>query len=393
MTSKPRKEEYTDLEKELDVEAFTDSILQFFRGVPDPRLSHNQIYKLEHVFFIILAAMLAGANSINQIAIFSKSKAQWIKNFIAIDGIPTYGVFWWILVRIEPIFMRQLLGTWLVGLPEGLRNQILAIDGKRLCGTQSEVQFNPFLHLVSLFAVNTGLLLAQQPVDSKSNEIKAIPKILDGVDIQGAVITSDAMGCQKDIAKKICDKGAGYVLALKGNAGLIHDEVMNFFEQAEQVGYDGVAHTSFKQKDLGHGRVVLRTVRCVQELEWLPQLEEWEKLKGIVEVVSERTEKGKTTIERRYYITCIDVTAEKLAQIIQAHWGIENNLHRQLDVNFAEDASLVNTGHAAENLAIFRRLALNILGSGKGLLERRKRAAWEEKFLTEVVMKFFIKSF
>lgn len=183
MASKPRKrkEEYSDLEKELDIEAFTDSVLKFFSGVPDPRQGYNQTYKLEHIFFIILSAMLAGANSINQIAIFSNSKAQWIK---------------------------------------GLRSQILAIDGKRLCGTQSDVMFNPFLHIVSLFSVNTGIILAQQPVDSKSNEITAIPKILEGVDIQGAVITSDAMGCQKDIAKKICDKGADYVLALKGNTGL-----------------------------------------------------------------------------------------------------------------------------------------------------------------------------
>lgn len=393
MVAKPRKEEYSELEKELDIEAFTDSVLTFFSDIPDPRLTHNQTYKLEHIFFIILSAMLAGANTINQIAIFSKSKAKWIKSFIAIEGVPTYGVFWWTLVRIKPEFLRQLLNTWLGGLPEGLRNQILAIDGKRLCGTQSEVMFNPFLHLVSLFSVNTGIILAQQPVDSKSNEITAIPGILEGVNIQGAVITSDAMGCQKNIAKKICDKNADYVFALKGNAGLIYDEVVNFFEQAEQVGYEEIAHTEFSHKDLGHGRNVLRTVRCIQELEWLPQVQEWEKLKGIIVVVSERIEKGKTSIERRYYITSLDANAEKLAKIIQGHWGIENNLHRQLDVNFAEDASPVNTGHAAENLAIFRRLALNILGSGKGLLERRKRAAWEENYLTEIVMKFFIKSF
>lgn len=388
-----RKDEYTDLEQELDVEAFTDSVTSFFSGVLDPRAGHNQTYKLEHIFFIILAAMLAGANSINQIALFSKSKAQWIKRFIPIEGVPTYGVFWWILVRIDPVFLRRLLASWLAGVPEELRNQILAIDGKRLRGTQSDVQFKPFLHLVSLYAIHTGIILTQQPVDNKSNEITAIPKVLEDVNIQGATVTIDAMGCQKDVAAKISAKGADYVLALKGNAGLIHDEVLNYFEQAKLADYDGVEHTSFTQKDVGHGRVVVRTVKCVQELDWLPQFEEWEKLKAIVEVISERTEKGKITKEHRYYITSRDATAEKLAQIIQCHWGIENNLHRQLDVNFAEDASPVNTGHAAENLAIFRRLALNILGPGKGLLERRKRAAWEENFLTELISKFFIKSF
>jgi len=199
MASKIRKEEYSDLEKELDIEAFAKSILKFFSGVSDPRLSQNQTYKLEHIFFIILSAMLAGANSINQIAIFSKSKAQWIKRFIPIDSIPTYGVFWWILVRIKSEFLRKLLHEWLETLPGGLKNQILAMDGKCLRGTQDSATLNPTLHLVSLFAVGSGIVLAQQPVGNKSNEITAIPIILDQVDVQGAIITSDAMGCQKSV--------------------------------------------------------------------------------------------------------------------------------------------------------------------------------------------------
>jgi predicted transposase YbfD/YdcC len=245
---------------------------------------------------------------------------------------------------------------------------------------------------VSLFAVNSGLILAQRPVEDKSNEITAIPKILGDVDIQGAIITIDAMGCQKNIAKQICNEGADYVLALKGNAGLIHDEIMQYFKEAEEAGYEYLEHTHCKQEDLGHGRTVLRTVRCVQDVEWIPQLNEWEKLKGLIEVVSQRTEKGKASIERRYYITSLDANAEKLERIIRSHWGIENNLHWQLDVNFAEDDSPINTGNAGENLATFRRMTLNILGSGKGLLDRRRNAAWNEDYLTELVKDFFIKS-
>ncbi len=393
MTAKSKKIEYSDLDQELDIEAFRDSVLDFFRNVPDPRRPQNIVFKLEHIFFIIMSAVLAGANSINQIALFCKAKSQWLKNFIECHFLPSYGAIWWILVRIKPEAMRLLLQNWLQGLPEELREQVLAIDGKRLCGTQGNEAIRPFLHLVSLFAVNSGIVIAHVPVDDKTNEITAIPEILGSVDIRGAVITIDAMGCQKDIAKQICAKGADYVLALKGNAGLIHDELANFFEQAEQDKYDGVEHTAFSEEEAGHGRFVMRITRCVKELDWLPQKGDWEKLTGIIEVVSTRTEKGKTSIEKRYYITSLDVSAEKLARIIRAHWGIENNLHRHLDVNFMEDACTANTGYAAENLAIFRRMALNILGAGKGLLSRRQRAAWDEKYLTELITKFFIKSF
>jgi predicted transposase YbfD/YdcC len=393
MASKSRKDPYADLDKELDIEEFRNSVLSYFRNVPDPRNGSNLTYKLEHIFFIILTAMLAGANSINQIAMFAKAKAQWIKRLIAIDSIPCYGIFWWTLVRIKPEFLEQLLGAWIGSLPEGLRDQVLAIDGKCLRGTQDSATLNPALHLVSLFAVAKGIILAQQPVESKSNEITAIPKILEQLDIQGAIITSDAMGCQTDIAKKICAGGADYVLALKGNAGHIYDDVVEYFKEAEEAGYEYLEHTFSSENDFGHGRVVSRTVRCVQDIEWLPQLDRWEKLKGLIEVISEREEKGKVTHERRYYITSLDATGERLCRVIKSHWAIENNLHRQLDVNFVEDASVVNTGCAAENLATFRRLALNMLGSGKGLLERRKKAGWDENYLTEVVRKFFIKSF
>lgn len=392
MATKSSKDPYTDLEKEVDIEEFRDSILQYFNGIPDPRKSYNLAYKLEHIFFIILSAVLAGANSINQIAVFARAKSKWLKSLIAIDTIPSYGVFWWILVRLRPEFLRQLLRGWLEVLPNELRDQILAIDGKCLRGTQGN-STNAALHLVSLYAVESGFVLAQQPVENKSNEITAIPKILEQVNIQGAVITIDAMGCQKGIAAQICDNGADYVLALKGNAGLIYDEVVLYFKEAKEAGYEYLEHTCSVEKDLTHGRSVSRTVRCVQDVEWLPQLAEWKNLKGLIEVVCEGERKGKNFLEHRYYITSLDADGERLAKIIRGHWGIENNLHWQLDVNFAEDDSLVNTGHAAENLATFRRIALNMLGSGKGLLERRKKAGWDEIYLTEIIRKYFINYF
>jgi predicted transposase YbfD/YdcC len=286
-----------------------------------------------------------------------------------------------------------LLQNWLQGLPHELQDQVLAIDGKRLRGTQVESSIKPFLHLVSLFAVDSGIVVAHCPVEDKSNEITAIPEILNDVNIEGAIVTIDAMGCQKSIAKTICAKGADYVLALKGNAGLIHDEISNFFEQAEKAKYDGVEHSVFSEEEKKHGRDVERLFHCTKELDWLPQACEWANLRGLVEVKSTRKEKGKIFLEKRYYITSLETSAERLSVIIRSHWAIENNLHRNLDINFLEDASTANTGYAAENLAIFRRLALNVLGSGKGLASRRRTAGWDEKYLTDLVTKFFVKSF
>jgi predicted transposase YbfD/YdcC len=271
MASKRSKEKYTDLEQEIDIEEFRASILHYFRAIPDPRQACNLTYKLEHIFFIILSAVLAGANSINQIVVFSKAKAQWIKNLIPIDSIPSYGIFWWILVRINTEFLRCLLSEWLKTLPEKLKDQVLAIDGKCLRGTQDSATLNQTLHLVSLFAVENGLVLAQQPVDNKSNEITAIPKILDMIDIQGAVITSDAMGCQKDIARKICENGADYILALKGNQETLADEVENYFNQAEAINFEGVQCDAVGTKDDNHGRIDKREVYVTEDIDWLPQ--------------------------------------------------------------------------------------------------------------------------
>lgn len=394
MIAKLHKDPYTDFEQEIDIEEFKESVLNYFGSIDDPRMPCNLTYKLEHVFFIILSAMIAGANSINQIYIFAKAKDRWIKSLIPISKIPSYGVFWWILVRTKPEFLKLLLSEWLDTLPDGLKNQIFNIDGKCLRGTQNKPLRNPTLHLVSLFAAESGVIVAQQPVTAKSNEITAIPKILDQIDIQGAIITSDAMGCQKNIAKLISEGGADYMLALKGNQESLADEVENYFTQADAVNFEGVECDAIGAKEIGHGRIEKREVYITEDIEWLPQKKEWPNLKSIIMVKSNRQLPGlPIASEKRYYISSLPAQAFRIANIIRKHWKIENNLHRQLDINFEEDKSVAHTGFAAENLAIFRRLALNLLGSGKGLLERRRRAAWNEEYLTTLVSKFFIKSF
>jgi predicted transposase YbfD/YdcC len=393
MPSKSPKQEYSDIEQSIDIEEFRESVLSYFSAIPDPRRCTNLTYRLEHVFFIILCAILAGANSISQIAIFANTKARWIKNLIDVESIPTYGTYWWILVRIRPEFLRELLKNWLATLPEELKEQVLALDGKCLRGTQNS-PINPTLHLVSLFAAESGVVIAQQPVEDKSNEIKAIPKILSQINIQGAIITSDAMGCQTSIADMICDGGGDYMFALKGNQESLANEVENYFNQAEAIQFEGIECEALGSRETGHGRIERREIYVTEDIDWLPQKDKWKNLKSIIMIKSERLLPGKPpSIEKRYYISSLPAIALKTANAIRKHWGIENNLHRQLDVNFLEDGCVNNTGNAAENLAIFRRLALNMLGTGRGLLERRKRAGWDDNYLGEIVRKFFIKNF
>ncbi len=252
----------------------------------------------------------------------------------------------------------------------------------------------PHWDYVSIFATESGVVLVQQPVEDKSNEITAIPKILDQINIEGAIITSDAMGCQKNIAAKICDRGADYILALKGNQESLQDEVENYFNQAERILFEGIECDALGSREAGHGRIEQREIYVTEDIDWLPQKDQWKNLKSIIMIKSERLLPGKPpSIEKRYYISSLPAIALRIANAIRKHWKIENNLHRQLDVNFMEDGCVANTGNAAENLATFRRLALNSLGSGKGLLARRKKAGWDENYLTEIVRKFFIKNF
>ena len=286
MSSKAPKQEYSDIEQSVDIEEFRESVLAYFSTIPDPRRQVNLTYRLEHVFFIILAAILAGANSIKQIALFAKTKAQWIKNFIDIDSIPTYGTYWWILVRIKPEFLRELLKGWLGTLPKELRDQVLAMDGKCLRGTQNSSNGNSVLHLVSLFAAESGVVLVQQPVENKSNEITAIPTVLDQINIEGAIITSDAMGCQKSISTKICDGGADYIFALKGNQGSLADEVENYFNQAEAVHFEGIECDALGSRETGHGRIEQREIYVTEDIDWLPQKGEWKNLKSIIMIKS-----------------------------------------------------------------------------------------------------------
>jgi predicted transposase YbfD/YdcC len=241
------------------------------------------------------------------------------------------------------------------------------------------------------------LILGQLKTETKSNEITAIPELLDTIDIKGAVISIDAIGCQKAISKKIIEKEADYLLMVKDNQPTLHDEIRNFFEQAEKIKFEGVSHDSFITEDKGHGRNERREVYVSDDIDWLPMKNDWMGLKCVVMLKSFRTLNGVISEENRYYITSQPPVGERIARVVRSHWGIENKVHWILDVGFQEDLSQISTGHAAENFSIFRRMSLNVIrldpNKKTSLIGKRQCAGWDDEYMAYLLGLAAIKSF
>ena len=303
------------------------------------------------------------------------------------ERIPRYNTFWWILVRTIPEEMEKAFRDWVSIITPSVKEKLINIDGKRLRGLP-----NNFLHIVSAWSSEQGLTLAQVKTDKKSNEITAIPKLLDVIDIKGAIITIDAAGCQRNIVQKIIDDGGDYIIALKGNQGNLHAEAINLFNQLEDfVGNEDEVEgfDSDIDYDKGHGRIEERKTLVMNDLSWLDAKDLWKGLETIIVVISKRTIGDKTSEERRYYISSLSGNSQRLGKFIRAHWSVENSYHWVLDVVFAEDSSKVDIGHAAENLAVFRRLGLNILKQENSkklsLAGKRRMAGWNDDYMSKLL--------
>lgn len=384
MSKKKSVEFYSEADELLDQQEFVASIESAFKDIPDPRVLDNQSYPLTYLLIMILTAVIAGANAIVQIHQYVRMKIGLFQRLLGINQPPGYLVFWWLLIRLDPQKLQETFLHWMKELPAEVKERIIAIDGKRLNGASKQI-----VHLVSAWETGRGLLLGQIKTENKSNEITAIPKLLDTIDIKGAIITIDAGGAQKKITEKIRDLGGDYMIALKGNQGHLHDEALNFFEQAREVKYEWCNCTVAKTIEKGHGRIEEREVVVTSLLDWLDCRVEWRDLKGLIEVTTRREIKGKISMERRYYISSLSMTAERAMNVIRSHWGIENNLHWVMDVTFREDACTVSTGNAAENFALFRRMAQSVLqaeaGGTKGIAMRRRQAGWNDDYAVKLL--------
>jgi predicted transposase YbfD/YdcC len=358
--------------------------LKYFGELRDPRVERNREHLLEEILLISIAAVLSGAESWNDIAEYGEAKLEWLKTFLTLpSGIPSHDTFNRVFAALDPEEKEKGFVAWVSSIAKLTAGEVVAIDGKALCGTR-ETGKKTLVHMVSAWAESNGLVLAQRKVDEKSNEITAIPKLLDALELMGTVVTIDAMGCQREIASRIADKQADYVLAVKDNQGLLAEQVRDSFLLLDS---DAVA----EEIDCGHGRVEQRKCSVIADLSLIEKAAEWSSLKGLVRIESERYHKttGKTEREIRYYITSLRPDAARLNSVIRQHWGIENKLHWVLDVGFGEDLNRKRAGHAAQNFSVLNRIALNLLkqdkSSKRGIKGKRLKAAWDQPYLLKLL--------
>ncbi len=312
------------------------------------------------------------------------AKLEWLKTFLTLpSGIPSHDTFNRVFAALDPEQLEKGFAAWVGSIAKLTAGSVVAIDGKSLRGTR-ESGSKAIVHMVSAWAEGNGLVLGQRKVDEKSNEITAIPKLLEALELSGTVVTIDAMGCQRSIAEKIVAKQADYVLAVKENQGSLLDGIRDSFQM---LAADAIA----EEIDCGHGRVERRACSVIADLSLLEKAAEWPSLQGLVRIQAERYHKatGKTERETRFYITSLKPDAARLNRAIRQHWGIENKLHWILDVGFGEDLSRKRAGHAAQNFSLLNRIALNILkhdkSSKRGIKGKRLNAAWDHPYLLKLL--------
>ena len=364
------------------------NIKKHFRKLKDPRRSHRRRHLFMDIIVIAICAVICGCDDWQQVVTFGRERRDWLKRFLELpNGIPSHDTFERLFDRLNPQAFQACFGDWMQALSAALPIEQIAIDGKTLRGSASSKL--GALHVVSAWATANQLTLGQVAVADKSNEITAIPKLLDLLDVQGALVTIDAMGCQKDIAAKIREGGGDYVLTVKDNQPTLLDDIQNCFARAFDTDFADVKHDRYQTEGQGHGRLERRLYTILIDPPGLRQADLWKDLHVIGMCVSERTLAGQeTSMETRYFIGSRKASAKIYGQALRNHWGIENNLHWQLDVTFGEDDNRVSKRHGAENLAALRRLALSLLKQHpdeRSIACKRLAAALNTGFLEEVL--------
>ena len=370
-----------------------DEVVLFFAELEDPRSSINRRHPLASVIVIAILAVLAGAGGPTAIARWAELKKDLLLQLLDLPhGIPSKDVFRRVLMVLNPTAFQACFARWLWSLrtdaaaETGVEQPVLAVDGKTLRRSHDGSKGLGALHSVSVWASEFGLSLGQVACAEKSNEITAIPELLSIVDIEGAIITIDAMGTQKAIAEQIVAGGADYVLALKGNQGSLHQAVIDYIDEQLEGELPGVSEQTTVEK--GHGREESRTYLQLPAPEGLPGRAEWKNLKSVGVATSRRLRDGKEAVEVRYYISSLEVDVERFARSVRGHWSIENGCHWSLDLTFREDESRLRERHLTQNFAWLNRFALSLLKQHPGrqsLAMKRRSCGWSDAFLMEVV--------
>ncbi|NEO02346.1 MAG: ISAs1 family transposase [Moorea sp. SIO3I7] len=380
----------TDLE-EPEVEILRKSVIKHFQDLEDPRVGSRKAHSLVAIITIAILAILSGAEGFVGIETYGKAKQEWLETFVEIpNGIPSHDTFGRVLSQLEPEELNHSFLDWIGSITEKLNLELIHVDGKTAKGSYDRESKLKALHSVSAWSSEHGLVLAQQKVQSKSNEITAVPLLLKLVNFKGAVVTLDAMGTQREIAQQIKQGQGDYVLALKGNHPRLNQQVKTWFKQAQAQHWQGIDYSYNRTTESGHHRLETREVWAVpvNQLPSLHRQSQWLGLTTVVMVCTHRQLWNKTTTEVRFYISSLEADAQWHNQVIRSHWSIENSLHWVLDVTFKEDASRVRQGHGAENLGLLRRLSVNLLKrepSKQSLKMKRYRAGIDNSFLMKIL--------
>jgi predicted transposase YbfD/YdcC len=362
------------------------SLARHFIDLPDPRVDRTKKHSLGDILVIALCATIAGADSWEEVEASGEAEEEWLKRFLALpNGIPSHDTFYRVFARLDPQAFGRCVADWMAGVCEAAGLRHVAIDGKA-ARSAPRGTFSGCLHLVSAWAAESRLILGQQAVADGSHEIAAIPELLKVLELEGALVTIDAAGCQKEIAAQIRDQGGDYLLAVKGNQPSLHGAVLAVFDRAVEADFAGVEHDGHEAVEQGHGRHEERYVTVLYNPEGLPP--EWRDVAAVVLVGREREVKGKRADTAHYYITSLRATAAELGGLIRRHWSVENELHWCLDVAFREDSNKTATGHAGANLGLIRRVAASLLKQdpGRGSIKaKRLQAAWDEGYLLRIL--------
>lgn len=361
-------------------------LMRFFESMEDPRMERTKKHKFIDIVTITIAAVICGCEDWNEIELFGRLKQSWLSQFLELpNGIPSHDTFNRFFAALNPDCLQQCFLNWIQEIAQITEGRIVSIDGKRLCSSGTDGK-KAIVHMVSAWCNSNNMVLGQVKTNDKSNEITAIPELLKLLDINGCTITIDAMGCQTEIAASIIDKGADYVLAVKGNQGHLFDDIKEAFEQTPEAKQQ-ISSTL----ETGHGRIERRTCHVITDTDWVCSKKEWRQLQSVIKITTERTDKsgGQTQRECRYYISSAVCKAETMLENIRLHWGIENKLHWMLDVNFHEDASQKRAGNAAQNFSVISRIALNLLQNEKSkklsIKKKRLAAGWQHDYLAALL--------
>lgn len=357
-------------------------ILSYFCTMKDPRIDRKKLHPLDNIVFISIAAVICGTETWEEIEDFGYAKFHWLSTILDMtNGVPSHDTFNRFFSSLEPGVFEEHFIKWVQSIVGKVEQEFVSIDGKTI-RRASKMLDSSGIHIVSAWASNNEAVLGQIKTEEKSNEITAIPKLLDALFLERCTVTIDAMGCQKSIAKKIREKEADYILAVKENHPKLHDDIKSSFslQRSEELdmGYE-----------IGHGRIEHRKYSIINDLKYVGNIEEWKDCKSIVRVESVRIIKksGETSEETRYYLSSL-TDINQISKGIRSHWGIENKLHWVLDVSMDEDMSSKRSGHAAENFSMVKKMSLNMLRRDErkiSINRKRKIAGWENDYLLHII--------